>query len=46
MLDSNLFTGPIPTEVSSLTKLEELVLADNVLTGTVSGHLCGTFSLS
>ena len=35
-LESNFFTGPIPSEMYSLVNLRTLQLHDNILTGTFS----------
>ena len=34
-LNSNMLTGPIPTEIRDLTSLEELDLEDNSLSGAI-----------
>lgn len=38
-LDKNNLAGPIPFELGSLSKLEELVMDDNKLSGTIPGTL-------
>lgn len=38
-LDGNQFTGPIPPQITSLTKLEVLVLAGNQLTGPIPSDI-------
>ena len=40
MLEQNHLTGPIPSEIALLTKLERLWLHDNALSGSLPAQIC------
>ena len=46
MLDGNLLSGEIPSELGEVSSLEDLFLRDNMLTGEIPSELEGLANLS